>query len=255
MLKIENLTAGYDKKDVIFDISLTANKGKVICILGQNASGKTTLFKAIYNLINYQGKVKLNEKDLKSFSSKELAKLIGMVGQNDNMHFDFTVFQTALMGRYSHTKNSLFSSYSKEDENITTKALEKLDILHLKDRYLNTLSQGQRQRVFLARVFSQNPEVLLLDEAINHLDLKYKIETMDFVKQWTQKNEKITICIIHDINLALNYADEIVFLKQGRIIQHTKTKELDKELLNKVYDANITNYLKKTSLLWLSDDK
>ena len=124
-------------------------------------------------------------------------------------------------------------------------------ILNIKDKLISELSGGQLQRVFLARAFAQNPDVILLDEPTNHLDLRYQIEILDYLKLWAKENNKIIVAVLHDLNLVQNFADKVLMLKDGSIVNNGDTKEvLNGEDLEKVYGIDIKAFMVKTLRKW-----
>ena len=175
LLEVKNLCCGYDGNDVIHNLSFNINRGENISIIGPNGCGKSTILKALANLIEYKGEI------------------------NSQIYFSYTVFETVALGRYAHMEG-IFSSLSKKDRDIVLKCIESVGLLSEKDRLINELSGGQLQRVYLARAFAQDPEILLLDEPTNHLDLKCQIEILDYINKWTKENNKTVIGVLHNFN-------------------------------------------------------
>ncbi len=250
MIKADNIIAGYEKNTVLENVSFDIEKNKIVSILGQNGCGKSTLLKVLSNQLKYSGDIYIDDINLKDISFKKRGQTIGLVVQNQVGQFPYTVLETVLMGRFAYKENSLLSRYKKADYNKVHEVLELLDLLDLKNRLINSLSQGQLQRVFLARVFVQDPKVILLDEAVNHLDLKYQIETMEFVRKWVLNGDRYVISVLHDVNLAFNYSDEIILMKDKNIMLHKSVDNFPKEKLNEVYSTEILPYLKKSSEIW-----
>ncbi len=251
MLKANNIISGYEKNIVLENVSFEIEKNKIVSILGQNGCGKSTLLKVLLNQLKYEGEIYIDDINLKTLSYKKRGQTIGAIMQNTASQFPYTVFETALMGRFAYKENSLLSGYKNKDYEKVKEVLQLLDLYHLKDRLINSLSQGQLQRVFLARVFAQEPKIILLDEAVNHLDLKYQIETMEFIKKWVQTGDRYVVSVLHDVNLAFNYSDEIILMKNKNILLHKNIKDFPKEKLNEVYNTPILPYLEKSAKLWL----
>ncbi len=250
MLKIQNIVSGYEKNTVLNNVSLSIDKNKVVSILGQNGCGKSTLLKVLSGNLKYSGDIFIDKINLKDLSIKSYAKTFGLVVQNNIAQFPYTVFETVLMGRFAYKDNGLLSRYKKEDYQKVYDVLNLLDLLPFQNRLINSLSQGQLQRVLLARVFAQDPKIILLDEAVNHLDLKYQIETMEFIKSWVSSGDRYVLSVVHDVNLAFNYSDEIILMKDKNILLHKSTLDFPKEKLNEVYNSDILPYLKKSANLW-----
>lgn len=250
MLEVNNIYCGYNGEDVVYDISFKVNRGENICIVGPNGCGKSTLLKAISNLISFKGSVLLDNRELKNLKRKELAIKIGLMTQSSNILFPYSVYETVALGRYPHL-NGIFSKLSKADEDIVYKSLERVGILDIKDKLISELSGGQLQRVFLARTFTQEPEIILLDEPTNHLDLRYQIELLDYLKLWAKENNKIVVAVLHDLNLVQSFADNVLLLDKGKIINNGTPKEvLNKDDLEKVYNIDIKGFMIKILEKW-----
>lgn len=250
MLKIKNLYSGYDDLDIIKDISIDVNKGENLFIIGPNGCGKSTLLKSIANVIDYRGNIKIDDKEVSSFDRKTLAKRVGLMSQISEIHFPYTVYETVSLGRYPYTKG-FFSSLSKEDIKIVLDNIEKVGLTKEKDKMITDLSGGQLQRVFLAKLFSQDPDIILLDEPTNHLDYKYQIELLEYVKIWSKSKNKIVVGVLHDLNLVHNFADNVIMLDKGVIVSKGKTKEvLNGFKLKDVYDIDIKEFMLKALNKW-----
>ena len=250
MLKIKNLYSGYDDVDIIKDISIEVNKGENLFIIGPNGCGKSTLLKSIANVIDYRGNIKIDDKEVSSFDRKTLAKKVGLMSQISEIHFPYTVYETVSLGRYPYTKG-FFSSLSKEDIKIVLDNIEKVGLTKEKDKMITDLSGGQLQRVFLAKLFSQDPDIILLDEPTNHLDYKYQIELLEYVKIWSKSKNKIVVGVLHDLNLVHNFADNVIMLDKGVIVSKGKTKEvLNGFKLKDVYDIDIKEFMLKALNKW-----
>lgn len=243
MLKVRNLYCGYDGKDVIKDFNIDITRGQNVSIVGPNGCGKSTLLKAMVSLIDYKGNIFLDGKEVKSIKRKELAKKVALMSQNSQIYFPYTVYETVALGRYAHI-DGVFARLSKKDEEIILNCLSNVGILDLKDKLINELSGGQLQRVYLARVFAQEPDVILLDEPTNHLDLKCQIEILEHINKWTKENQKTVIGVLHDLNLVQMFSDDVIMLSEGYIVSKGKTKDvLSEDKLEEVYGLNIKKFM------------
>jgi len=250
MLEVKNLFAGYGGADVICNISFSAEKGESLCVLGPNGCGKSTLLKSIARIIDYRGAVSVNGNDISAVTRKELAKKIALLSQNAPVFFPYTVYETVSMGRYAYSQGFL-KNLSGEDKTIVKDALIKLDIWDAKDRMIDELSGGTLQRVFLARTLAQTPELILLDEPANHLDLKHQIELLDFLKLWVKENNKTLIGVFHDLNMARLFADTAVVLNNGTIAAYGRIEEvLNSEIMRKVYGIDIRAFMRDSFERW-----
>ena len=250
MLEVKNLYCGYNGEYIIKDVSFTVDRGENICIVGPNGCGKSTLLKAISNLIPFKGSVLLDGNDTKSLKRKDLAIKIALMTQSSNILFPYSIYDTVALGRYAHL-NGIFSKLNKKDEEIINNSLDKVGLLDIKDKLISELSGGQLQRVFLARAFAQDPDVILLDEPTNHLDLRYQIEMLDYLKVWAKENNKIVVAVLHDLNLVQNFGDKVLMLKDGVIKNNGNTREvLNGSDLEEVYGIDIKAFMLKTLDKW-----
>lgn len=250
MIKIDNLSSGYGNNKVIENISFTVKNGEKLCIIGPNGCGKSTLLKSIISLIDYEGTISIDDKNLKNLKRKDIANKIGYMSQISSVYFSYTVFESVLFGRYAKT-SAKFINYTEEDIKFVTMTLEKVKILHLKDRLITTLSGGELQRVFLAKVFAQDPDIILLDEPTNHLDFTHQIELMEYLDEWVKSNNKIVIAVIHDINLAVSFADNILLMSDGKMVSFgDKDSILKSDNINKIYNLDVRKYMLNSFEKW-----
>jgi iron complex transport system ATP-binding protein len=250
LLEVKDLCAGYNGTDVIRNISFRADRGETLCVLGPNGCGKSTLLKAIVRVINYRGMVSLDGNDISAMPRKKLAQKIALLNQSASVYFPYTVYETVSMGRYAYSQGFL-KNLSAEDKEIIENILIKLDIGDIKDRMIDELSGGQLQRVFLARTLAQTPDLILLDEPANHLDLKHQIELLNFLKAWVKENNTALIGVLHDLNLARQIGDTALVMCNGTI---TAFGEIDKvfnsDILNGVYGIDIRAFMRESLEKW-----
>ena len=221
MLKVRNLYCGYDGKDVIKDFNIDITRGQNVSIVGPNGCGKSTLLKAMVSLIDYKGNIFLDGKEVKSIKRKELAKKVALMSQNSQIYFPYTVYETVALGRYAHI-DGVFARLSKKDEEIILNCLSNVGILDLKDKLINELSGGQLQRVYLARVFAQEPDVILLDEPTGNLDFDIARDITMRLKDFAHKEKRCVIMVTHSREIA-HMADTALQLTGDNL------KELSKE--------------------------
>ena len=252
MLQIEHLSCGYGEKPVVRDVSFHVEKGHRLCILGPNGCGKTTLLRGIMGILPAQGTVTVDGEMLKGMPTRKKAKRVALMSQLSSVYFAYTVYETVMMGRYAHQKRSAFLGESEEDSRIVWESLEKTGMLEYKDQLITELSGGQLQRVFLAQVFAQDPQVILLDEPTNHLDLKYQVELVETLKEWVQKEKRCVVGVLHDINLALSFADTVLLMEQGKVRDLNQTEAFDLSLLDQVYQMDVQGYMRESLKRWQS---
>ncbi|MEG0855780.1 MAG: ABC transporter ATP-binding protein [Terrisporobacter sp.] len=250
MLEVKNLYSGYDGKDIIKDVSFTVKNGENLCIVGPNGCGKSTLLKSIGNILEYKGHIKIDDKEVNKFSRLELAKKVGLMSQISEIHFPYTVYDTVALGRYAYSTGT-FSRLSSEDKKIIVDSMNKVGIDDLKDKLITELSGGQIQRVFLARVFAQNPDIILLDEPTNHLDFKNQIDLLENLNDWVKSNNKIVIGVLHDLNLVQYFADKVLMLDNGEEAAYGNPQEvLSGSTVNDIYGIDIKDFMMSILKKW-----
>ena len=248
MIEVNKLSFSYGNKKILNNISFKIFENDRLCIIGPNGSGKTTLLKSLCNILDFQGSIFIENKNIKDI---EVYKTVAFMSQISEIYFDYSVFDTVILGRYSSFKDKIFSIPDKKDKEIVLECLEKLKIIHLKDKSINELSGGELQKVFLARVFAQNPKVILMDEPANHLDLNSQIELIYNLKEWASKDLRCIIAVMHDINNVFNFANKILLLDKGENLYFGDYENFNLELLNKIYNVNVAEYMRNSLTKWL----
>lgn len=250
MLKIKELYSGYNGVDIIKNVNLQVDKGEILFIIGPNGCGKSTLLKSIANLIEYRGTIKFDGVDSNKYERKSFAQKVGLMSQLSEIHFPYTVYETVSLGRYPYLKGA-FSSLSKEDVKIILDSIEKVGLTEYRDKMITELSGGQIQRVFLAKLFAQNPDIILLDEPTNHLDFKYQVELLEHVKTWAKTNKKIVIGVLHDLNLVQMFSEDAILIKEGKIYSSGKARELlNSSKITDVYKIDIRKFMLEALERW-----
>ena len=241
IIEIKNLSFKYTPNKTIFNnLNLNIKKGEITTLLGKNGCGKSTLIKLLSkNITNYAGNIFLENRELKSYSLKELAKKLSIVYQNNATPQEITVFNMVSFARLPY-QNIFFYKKTKEDIEKINFALKETDLIDYKNTIVSELSGGQLQRVYIAMCLAQDTEIIILDEPTAFLDIKYQKSIMELVKRLNQELHLTIIMVLHDINQAITYSDNIVALLDGEIIKNDKAHSLlDEELLNKIYDTAI----------------
>ena len=225
LLKAENIYGGYTKEPIIKGVSLQIQQGDFLGILGPNGGGKSTLLRLMSRALNPgEGKVMLSGKDISKINPKEVAKKIAFIPQLTLINFSFTVWEIVLMGRIPHL--SRMKTEGKKDFAIAEEALRLTDIAHLKDRMIDTLSAGERQRVIVAKALAQEPTLLFLDEPTSHLDIGHQVQILDLLAELNYKNNLTIVMVLHDLNLASEYCKRIVLLGDGKIFKEGTPQEV-----------------------------
>lgn len=250
MLKVSHLSCGYTDVPVVKDVSFQVGKGQRLCILGPNGCGKTTLLRGVAGILPAAGSVKVQGVDIKELSARQKSRRIALMSQLSTTYFAYTVYETVMLGRYAHQKRGVFAGETEKDHRIVQENLERVGMLKYKDRLITELSGGQLQRVFLARVFVQEPQVILLDEPTNHLDLKYQLELIEMLKEWVGEGERCVVGVLHDINLALSFADNLLLMENGAIAEYENVNNFDLSLLDSVYRMNVKQFMRDSLQRW-----
>ncbi|MEE9174872.1 MAG: ABC transporter ATP-binding protein [Thermodesulfobacteriota bacterium] len=239
-LRINNIACRYDAANVLENIDFSAKGGDFIGVVGPNASGKSTLLKSISKVLKpHTGVVLLNERDVHTLKSAEIAKNLAVVPQESVISFAFTALEVVLMGRTPHLNR--FEMESRQDLAIAQKSMELTNTWYLAERPIDTLSGGEKQRIIIARALTQEPRVLLLDEPTDHLDINHQIEILDLIKRLSKEKEMVVIGVFHDLNIVSQYCDRLILLHKGRIFAAGGAGDvLTGENIEKVYGVKVT---------------
>lgn len=233
-LNVEHLSVSFSNANIVNDVSIRVQNKQFVGLIGPNGCGKSTLLKSIYKVIKPQkGDVFLSDIDILKSNPKKVSQKLGVVGQFNELSFDFTVYEMVLMGRTPH--KGMLDTDNNEDYSIVNAALRKVNLESYADRSYNSLSGGEKQRVILARVLAQQPQFMILDEPTNHLDIKYQLEILNIVK-----NLNVGIlAALHDLTLAAEYCDYLYIMKKGHVMASGKPEEiLTKGMIGEVFDVD-----------------
>lgn len=231
----KDLNIFYGEKPIVKDVNFKVNKGEIVTIIGPNGSGKSTLVKALSRCIKMEsGEIFLNGKDIYNFPSKEVAKEMAVLPQVKNVTDDITVEELVSYGRYPHLKFG--KRLGKEDRKIIKWAIEKTGLKKFKDRKVVTLSGGEGQRAWIAMALAQEPNILILDEPTTYLDISYQMEVLELIKELNESLGITVIMVLHDLNQASRYSDNIYVLRDGQIIKEGKPEEvINSKILKNIF--------------------
>lgn len=236
---VDKLVFSYGYKEILKGISVKFEKNKFYSIIGPNGCGKTTLLKNITRNLEAEGNfIVIDSKDLKSMKSKEIARKLAFVPQNTNIDFEFTAMDVVIMGRSPYLR--LFQNEKEEDMEIVRRSMEVTKTWHLRDVNINEISGGERQRVIIARALAQQTGIMLLDEPISMLDIHHQIELMDTVKKLVKEEGITVVAVLHDLNIASQYSDEIIILNGGQVFaKGTAAEVITENNILEVYGLSV----------------
>jgi len=239
MIEVRNISIEYDHISVLEDVTFELKGGSIIALLGANGAGKTTLIRAVNGTLPIaSGEIFIEGKTLASMSRREIARRVAVVAQENETRFPVTVLEFVLAGRFVH--GGAFGWESDSDIDASRKALDECDLSAFETRLMNHLSGGERQRVVLARALATGAKILLLDEPTANLDLAHQAMMFRLVRERCDRDRFCSIVITHDLNLAAEFADEIILLKQGRIGAKGRPAEvLNAENIREIFGVKV----------------
>ncbi|MGH2304651.1 ABC transporter ATP-binding protein [Campylobacter taeniopygiae] len=247
LIKSCNVNFKNQNQYIIYPTNLCFKNDKIYALMGHNGSGKSTLLKILARQLKpSSGKVYFNDEDIAKFSSKKIAQKIAYLPQHlPNLGY-LSVKELVKMGRYSYEK--LF--FKNQDEGLIEEVMRLTNTLNLSNREIHTLSGGEKTRAFLAMLLAQKSEFLFLDEPLAALDIVYQFELMELISKLNKEFKVGIVLILHDINLAALYCDEIIALKEGKVIFNASKQEfMQEEKIKDIFniDANIIEHPKRKS--------
>lgn len=225
LLAVNNLTVTVNKNTILQGVSVTFREGRRTAIIGPNGCGKSTLLRAASGLNrDYSGTVLLDGEDIKKLPRRKIAERLAILPQGVSAPADLTVRQLVTCGRFPY--RSLFKGTGTDDAAIIEAAMEKTHIAHLAGRAVATLSGGERQRAWIAMALAQQPQILLLDEPTTYLDIAHQLEIMQIISELNADEKMTVIMVIHDINHARLYADDVVIIKDKGVFAEGSPQEI-----------------------------
>lgn len=238
-IKIKDLNFNYLDNNILKDITITIPKGSFVSIIGPNGSGKSTLLKNIAkNLDPKSGEIWLEKIDLLKMPIGDLAKVMAVVPQTFQVDFPFTAMETVLMGRTPFLKR--FQPEGEKDHALARWAMEITNTWHLRDRSITEVSGGELQRIIVARALTQEPKIILLDEPTAHLDIQHQMELLELLQSLNRTAGLTIVAVLHDLNLASQFSEEVIMLKEGSIFAQGKTvKVLNASNIREVYEMEV----------------
>ncbi|HOK40585.1 MAG TPA: ABC transporter ATP-binding protein [bacterium] len=259
ILELKNVTAGYENYFYISEINFSIFKKDYIGIIGPNGAGKTTLFKTILKIIKpIKGEIFFNEQNIYKIPNNEFVKNISVVSTNIETQF-FSVEDYVLFGRIPHFKKFQFFE-TKKDLEIINYYMELTGIKKLKNKKINEISSGEKQLTAITRALVQEPKLLLLDESTAHLDLNHQLHILSLLKKLRDELNLTIMITFHNLNLAAEFCDKIILLKEGKILKIGLPDEtITNENIRQLYNINVliekNKITKKPNILFIPDEK
>ncbi|HPF45578.1 MAG: ABC transporter ATP-binding protein [Alphaproteobacteria bacterium] len=253
LLSIRNLHISLEGQKILSDVSLDVRSGKLVGLIGPNGAGKSILLKSILGVIDKKdGEITLDGKDISDWPLMEKARKISYAAQGAPVHWPLTVGHLVSLGRIPHL--SPWQSTTREDQILTLEAMKKTNVDHLSMRITTTLSGGERARVMLARAIVTGAEFLLADEPIESLDPYHQIQILNILKELTQNGHGVLL-IIHDLNFAQKYCDELILLDKGKVVASGQPSDVlnDRNLQN-TYRIKASRFLKDGNSFIIADE-
>lgn len=237
MIDLREVSKNYHEKVVVKGVNLTIQEQQLTAFIGPNGAGKSTVLSMISRLVAKDtGEIYLDHNEVKAWRSNELAKKLSILRQTNTISMQITVKELVEFGRFPYTKGKL----TTHDQQIVNESLEHLGLDALANQTIDTLSGGQLQRAYIAMVLSQDTDYILLDEPLNNLDMNFAVQIMQILKKLVNELGKTVIIVLHDINFAASYADEIIAMKDGELFVQGATNEIiKKEVLDELYEMDI----------------
>ena len=237
MITLNSVSKQYSSTVSIGPVSLEIPTGGITALVGPNGAGKSTMLTMVGRLLGIdQGSIEVSGYDVSKTNSKDLAKIVSILRQENHFVTRLTVRQLVGFGRYPHSKGRL----TQADEEIISRSIDFLDLGELEGRYLDELSGGQRQRAYVAMVLAQDTDTVLLDEPLNNLDMKHSVVMMQHLQRAARELNRTIVIVLHDINFAGHYADYICAMKQGKVVHFgTPTQIMQDEILSEVFETPV----------------
>lgn len=250
MLSVENVTVCYGEHTVVDRLSFRLQEGQWLMLVGPNGAGKSTLIETISQGVPYTGKICLAGRDIRSYKAAETARRIGILAQKNSVGYAYSVEEVVGLGRYAHSSGFLAPKDEDGQERVE-RALKMTGLSELRHASVLTLSGGELQRTFLAQVFAQDPQILILDEPANHLDLVYQKHIFSLIQEWLRQPGRAVMSVVHDLSLARKYGTHAVLMNRGRCVAQGKIDDtLTAERLKSVYDMDVYEWMRDMLSQW-----
>ncbi|MFA5478027.1 MAG: ATP-binding cassette domain-containing protein [Bacteroidales bacterium] len=236
MIEVRNVYQAYGKHNVLTNVNMIIQEHKITGLIGPNGAGKSTLLGVISRLLALKtGEILIHGKNIKEMSNIEIAKIISVLRQNNNLAIKITVKELVTFGRFPHSKGRI----NDADEKAIEEAIRFMELDAISSKFIDELSGGQLQRVYIAMILAQDTPYIFLDEPLNNLDIKHTVDFMKNLQRLVKEKNKTIVIVMHDINVASAFCDHIVAMKDGEIIKEGNIDEMiQSEVLDGIFDHN-----------------
>lgn len=250
MLEVKDLTVRYRERTAVDHVSFRVEAGEWLMLVGPNGAGKTTLLSALSQCASYGGMILLHGKNARDWKARDYARHVGVLSQAHQVDYAFTVEEVVRLGRYAY-RRGFFSGEDAQGDACVEEALMQTGLLPRRSQSVLALSGGELQRVFLAQVLAQQPELLLLDEPANHLDLAYQQQLFTLIGEWLRHGSRAVICVAHDLSLAMRFGTRALLLCEGQAaaLGNPETA-LTRERLSAVYGMDVYAWMRDMLACW-----
>ena len=250
MLTGKHITVRYGDYAAVDDLSFRLKEGEWLMLAGPNGAGKSTLIEAIARGVPYTGSIEWTGEDILSLKPAQFAQRIGVLSQKNTVGYAYTVEEVVGLGRYAY-KAGFLSGRDDDGKARVEQALELTGLTALRHASMLTLSGGETQRAFLAQVFAQNPQVLILDEPANHLDLKYQQHIFSLIQQWLKEPGRAVMSVVHDLSMARRYGTHAVLMDHGKCVSQGSINDvLTPDHLHRVYGMDVYAWMREMLSQW-----
>lgn len=250
MLQVKDLTVKIGDLTIVDHLNFTLAENQWLMLVGPNGAGKSTVVNAVSQGMAYTGTVLYEGKDVKRYKPVELARKLGVLSQQHQVGYSFSVEEVVRLGRYSYSPG-IFKNKTDTDNDMVEEALRITGLSDLREQSVLTLSGGELQRTFLAQLLAQDPKLLILDEPANHLDLIYQKQVFSLIREWMQKPGRAVMAVVHDLSLARMFGTHALLMDHGKRIAHGSIDEaLKPENLDTVYGMSVSGWMREMLSQW-----
>ncbi len=250
MLRVENLSVKYDALQILNDVSFEVVSGQWLMLVGPNGAGKSTLVTALSKGVSYTGKVCLHDRDIMEYRNQDYARQVSVMAQSHYVNYHFTIREVVELGRYAYHKG-LFKDVTSTDNEIIDHILDITGLAPIQDRSVMRISGGELQRTFLAQALVQDPEILILDEPTNNLDLLYQKEIFELLEKWLREKDRAIISVVHNLSLAKHYGTNALLLNKGQVVGSGKVGEvLNRDNLINAFSMDVYGWMNELFSEW-----